>query len=360
MNIGLLGTGTVGGGVIQMAGQTADLKIVKALTLDKPQGILTNDFSDIASDGSIDTVAEAMGGISPAYEYARASIEAGRNFITSNKLLVSARGAELDALARKKGVAFLFGAACGGGIPYLESLSVARESYPLDRVGGILNGTTNFMLFNMESRGLSYEQALAMAQELGYAERDPSSDVLGLDTARKIVLAIAVGFGFDVRPQDVPTFGISTVTPEDIKAARSTGRALKLCARASFSEGVLEARVNPVWCASRNPEGAVSRNFNMAWFDGPQCGRIALYGQGAGRFPTASNMIRDLRSIQAGKLHMLPETLKQAQPDQNGRSRLWYVRTDSGKQEIRATVGEIHRRFATVPGAFFAEIEEEE
>ena len=185
MKIGLLGMGTVGGGVRELAERLPDVKIARILERVHTRPEMTNHIEDILRDDSISLIVETMGGLHPAYEFAVQSLESGRHFVTANKLLVSAYGRELQALARRRGVGFLFGAACGGGIPYLSNLAAAREGDHILRVGGILNGTTNYILDAMQTRGLDYAAALREAQALGYAEQDPTSDVEGLDTLRK-------------------------------------------------------------------------------------------------------------------------------------------------------------------------------
>ena len=179
MKIGLLGMGTVGGGVRELAERLPDVKIARILERVPTRPEMTNHIEDILRDDSISLIVETMGGLHPAYEFAVQSLESGRHFVTANKLLVSAYGRELQALARRRGVGFLFGAACGGGIPYLSNLAAAREGDHILRVGGILNGTTNYMLDAMQTRGLDYAAALREAQALGYAEQDPTSDVEG-------------------------------------------------------------------------------------------------------------------------------------------------------------------------------------
>ena len=197
MKVAVLGFGTVGYGVYEMLKNAEGLEpgpvLVRPGKEDEPFKV--SDISVICSDPEVGAVAEVMGGVEPAFTYACAVLKAGKHFVTSNKALVAAKGAELAALAEENGVAFLFSAACGGGVPFLHNMALAVQSDEILSVGGILNGTTNYMLDAMQRRSMSYQEALADAQKLGYAEADPTADVTGLDALRKIMLACAVAFG---------------------------------------------------------------------------------------------------------------------------------------------------------------------
>ena len=199
MKIGLLGMGT---GVYEIAQSLPDVDVKWVLEKRFQAAYITDDINVILSDPEIELVVETMGGLHPAYEFASSVLESGKHFVTANKLLVSAYGVELTKLAKEKGVAFLYGAACGGGIAYLANLTIARGIDRITALGGILNGTTNYILDSMQSKGGDYAAALSEAQQLGYAERDPSSDVDGLDTQRKLILASAVGFDTWFKPED--------------------------------------------------------------------------------------------------------------------------------------------------------------
>ena len=229
MMIGLLGMGTIGSGVFEIAQGLEGVRVKKVLERRFQAEYITDNIEEIVSDPEIKLVVETMGGLHPAYEFAAQAISHGKHFVTANKLLVSAYGPELTKLAKENGVAFLYGAACGGGIAYLANLEIARGIDRITALGGILNGTTNYILDSMQSRNMDYAQALSEAQALGYAERDPSSDVDGLDTMRKLILACAVGFDAYVKPEEIPTFGISAVLPADIAYARAHGLTLRLC-----------------------------------------------------------------------------------------------------------------------------------
>ena len=307
MKIGLLGMGTVGGGVRELAERLPDVQVARILDRVPSRPEMTAHIEDILQDDSISLIVETMGGLHPAYEFAVQSLQSGRHFVTANKLLVSACGRELHALARRQGVGFLFGAACGGGIPYLSNLAAAREGDTILRVGGILNGTTNYMLDAMQTRGLDYAAALREAQALGYAEQDPTSDVEGLDTLRKLILAEAVGMRRWLCEGEIPVHGISGVLPQDIAWAREHGFALRLCAFGAAQGEQASACVEPAMCPLSSPEASVTGNLNQAWYEGAGCGLLRFGGQGAGRYPTAANVLRDVLALRQGARYMLPD-----------------------------------------------------
>lgn len=331
MKFGLLGFGTVGSGVYEISKGLQALECKKVLVRRPREAFMTDRIEDIVTDPEIELVAEAMGGLHPAYEYAVAAIQNRKHFITANKLLVSVYGAELTSLAKENGVGFLFGAACGGGIAYLSNLQIARSIDRIDALGGILNGTTNYILDSMQRRSMDYAQALSEAQSLGYAEHDPSSDVDGLDTQRKLILACAVGFDAYLRCEDIPTFGISAVLPMDIIWAKENDLALRLCARAELdANGSICTSVEPTLISSSAPEAAVLTNVNYAWYHGANCGLMSYIGQGAGKLPTASNMLRDMRAIAAGRRFMTDETCRAVTPDNSTVTRSYYLRLKNG------------------------------
>ena len=301
MKIGLLGMGTIGSGVYEIAQGLSDVEVKWVLEKRFQADYITDDISVILSDPEIELVVETMGGLHPAYEFASQVLDSGRHFVTANKLLVSAYGPELTALAKQRGVAFLYGAACGGGIAYLANLTIARGVDRITALGGILNGTTNYILDAMQSKNSAYADVLAEAQRLGYAERDPSSDVDGLDTQRKLILACAVGFDVWLKPEDIPTRGIASVLPVDAAWAKAQGLVIRLCARAERSaDGAVRAYVEPTLVSKTAPEAAILSNVNYAWYEGERYGLMSYIGQGAGKDPTAANVLRDVRARQRG------------------------------------------------------------
>ncbi len=315
MKIALLGFGTVGSGVYEILQDKKQagvhkLSVTRALVKEINTGMpdfVTEDFADIANDDQIDTVVEMMGGLHPAYEFLKTSLEKGKNAVTSNKLLVSVYGEELNALAKKKGTAFLFSAACGGGIPYLSNLQRAKRLDTILEVGGILNGTTNFILDAMQRANMSFALALKEAQKLGYAEADPSSDIDGLDTMRKCILSSAVGFEVLVSEDSILSEGITSIDSADIEFYQHNNWVCRLIMHAGKSEQGIYAYVEPTCFGPTALEVGVTENKNIAWFKGENEGKMSFYGQGAGKFPTAANVVMDLLDIIEGKKHMLSE-----------------------------------------------------
>lgn len=327
MKVALLGYGTVGKGVYDMLLACpmfeAGPVLVRPGKADEPFKV--DSMEAIVSDETVDAVAEVMGGVDTAYAYACMALKAGKHFVTSNKALVAARGPELDALARENGAAFLFSAACGGAVPFLHNLSLARESDTIDSLGGILNGTTNYMLDRMQSEGLDYADALREAQELGYAEADPTADVTGLDALRKIMLACAVAY--DRLPDEgLLNEGIDSLRAEDVQHFQSRGLSCRLLAKGGMAEGGMYAYVQPALLDGSAPECAVKKNFNMAKYVGQNSGLIVLMGQGAGRYPTASAVLRDLECVALGERSMLTASCRRENVDNSLCLCRYYVR----------------------------------
>ena len=307
MKVSVLGFGTVGKGVYDLLAAAPGFSLGKVLDL--PQFIdadfKTSDINEIVNDESVDTVVEAIGGIHPAYEYACAVLAAGKHFVTSNKALVADKGPELSVLAKEHGCGFLFSAACGGAIPYLYNIKCAVNSGDtILSLSGILNGTCNYILDRMQSEGLSYGAALAEAQKLGFAEADPTADVSGLDTKRKILLACACAYNM-LPSEGTLCEGIESFSADDAERINSLGYVCRLMAGASLTDGVLSAYVEPVICRSDSPASTVKLNGNMAAYVGAASGQITLFGQGAGRYPTASAVMRDLVSLTEGMPSMI-------------------------------------------------------
>ncbi len=376
MKIGLLGMGTVGGGVYELCARQTDMEITRVLEKRFQAPYITTEIADIVHDPDISLVVETLGGLHPAYEFAREALKNGKHFVTANKLLVSACGEELSALAHQNGCAFLYGAACGGGIPFLHNLALARETDHITALGGILNGTTNYILDAMQSCGMDYGAALAQAQALGYAEADPSSDVEGLDTMRKLVLGCLVGLSARVSPESIPTLGISKVLAQDIAWARAHGLTLRLCAFAARLSGGISAYVEPTLVPGNAAESAILKNVNYAWYEADGCGRMCYTGQGAGRLPTASNVLRDIYAVMQGQRAMADTDCAAVTPDNSIAGHGYYLRLppdvqvpeswiahhtlDSDWQYIETvpvSVKSMHACIAQHPGAFAAGIQ---
>ena len=304
MKIGLLGFGVVGRGVYDLTADREDMQVAKVVCLEDitlPDAEVTRDINSILNDETIDTVIEAMGGLHPAYEFVRAAMEAGKNIVTSNKALVATFYDELIPLALNKGLQFRCTAAVGGGIGWLSELERARRMQTLQQVGGIMNGTCNYILDSMTRLGLTYADALAQAQQLGYAEANPSTDVEGIDTWHKVILSSNIAFGISVDPTTVPAAGISNITAEDVAQFTAHGLVCKLISTGKMTEGALSAYVQPTLVPVGQPEAAVPANYNLITFVGSASGRMSFFGQGAGRYPTAYNVVQDCADILAGK-----------------------------------------------------------
>ena len=304
MRIGLLGFGVVGKGLYDLAQCRPDMQVVKVLCLEDiqlPDAAVTKNFQDILNDDTIDTVIEAMGGLHPAYEFVRSAMEAGKNIVTPNKALIAHYYDELVSLARQKGLKLRCTAAVGGGICWLSELERSRRAQRITQVGGIMNGTCNYILDSMTRLGLGYGEALAQAQALGYAEANPTTDVEGLDTWNKLIISSNVAFGVNVDRDSVPVCGISRITDEDVACFQTHGLVCKLVSTGKLTDEGLQAYVQPTLYPQGAPESAVPTNFNLITLVGEASGRQSFYGQGAGRYPTAYNVLQDCIDLLAGK-----------------------------------------------------------
>ena len=283
MNIALLGFGTVGSHFYKLCEGRTDLHVSAVLSR-RPRPELTcsvtADYDEIVRDPSIDIVVEVMGGIEPAYSYLCAAMRAGKHVVTANKQLMCAHFDELTSLAKEQGVALRCTAAAGGGIPWLTSLSRAAALDEITAVEGILNGTTNYMLSAMTNSGADYAPALRKAQELGYAEADPTADVEGLDARRKLVLSADLAFGVNVREEDIPCVGISSITAGDIAKAKDEGLTYKLIARAEKNGRAVAAFVCPTLFPSSAPEAHTDGTGNLVTLLASLFGRRGFSGGG--------------------------------------------------------------------------------
>ena len=304
MRIGLLGFGVVGRGVYDITSKRDDMQVVKVLCLEDvqlPDAQVTRDFQDILNDDTIDTVVEAMGGLHPAYDFVKAAVEAGKNVVSSNKALIASFYDELLPLVEEKGVQLRCTAAVGGGIGWLSELERVRRVQKIHSVGGIMNGTCNYILDSMTRLGLGYDEALKQAQQLGYAEANPSTDIDGIDTWHKITISSNVAFGVSMAASTIPAAGIRYIRKEDVDAFRTHGLVCKLVSTGVQKDGAYSAYVQPTLFAETELESAVPANFNLITLDGEYSGRQSFYGQGAGRYPTAYNVVQDLQDLLEGK-----------------------------------------------------------
>ncbi|MDR1563858.1 MAG: homoserine dehydrogenase [Oscillospiraceae bacterium] len=307
--IAILGHGVVGSGVVEVMLHNADninsrvkeeIFIKHILDLRSfPESPLasrfTTDFENIINDSEIRIVVEVMGGVHPAYDFVKRCLLAGKSVVTSNKELVAVKGAELIRVASENNVNFLFEASVGGGIPILRPLSQCLAANRVSEIAGILNGTTNFILTKMIKEQVSFEDALAEAQSLGYAERDPAADVDGHDACRKICILAALAFGKHVYPEAVYTQGIRSVKLEDVAYAENWGGVIKLIGLVREVEnGKLQICVAPMLVSRESQIASVDGVFNGIKVNGDATGEIVFYGRGAGKLPTASAVVADI------------------------------------------------------------------
>lgn len=314
INIALLGCGTVGSGVVKLLrdNQAAiykrvgeEIRIKKILEKDPqkvqalglPESILAHSMDEIIGDKDIQIVVELIGGIEPALSYVLEAMKNGKNVVTANKDLIAERGKELFECAKETRVDFNFEASVGGGIPIVFPLKQSLAGNRIKEVIGIVNGTTNYILSKMSMEGRSFSEVLAEAQKLGYAEADPSSDVDGLDAARKIAILASIAFNSRVVFQDVYVEGITRISPLDIKYGKELGYVIKLLAIAKEENGVIQVRVHPAFIPHGHPLAAVNGVYNAVFIRGDAVGDIMLFGRGAGQMPTASAVVGDIMEI---------------------------------------------------------------
>jgi homoserine dehydrogenase len=311
IGIGLLGAGTVGGTLVSRLIVEADAIAAKTgLTFDVrkvgvrrlaaersfpvTEGLLTDRLEEVITDPSIDLVVEVMGGLDPAGDLILAALEAGKPVVSANKELIAARGPELIAAAERSGVPFLFEAAVGGGIPIIRPLSETLAGEKIDKVLGIVNGTTNYILTEMSEQGTTYSDALVDAQELGIAEPDPTADVSGADAAAKVAILASLAFGTWVGIDDVYHEGIEDISPIDISFASDFGYAVKLIGVCERVESGINARVHPVMIPLEHPLAGIRGATNAIFIEGPTIESLLFAGPGAGGDPTATAVLGDM------------------------------------------------------------------
>ena len=307
IQIAIMGLGTVGTGVAKVVAENArqiERKLGEPLQVktilvrhfkDGPyRQLMTDDFTKIEEDHAIRVVVETIGGVEAAYEYTKRALNAGKHVVTANKQLVAEKGAELLALAKKRGVNYLFEASVGGGIPVLHPLTQCMAANRIDEVYGILSGTTNYILTRMVRAGTTFADALKEAQEKGYAEADPTADVEGVDAGRKICILADLAFGCQVDPADVPMEGISRLSLDDVRIAQRAGYRIKLLGRALRLGSGRTAYVAPHLVPEDHPLANVEDVFNAVVVKGNATGEVMFYGRGAGEMPTASACVADV------------------------------------------------------------------
>ena len=328
VKVGLLGLGVVGSGVARILAEKADryarelgcpLELARVLVRDPTKkravtldpALLTTDAAAILDDPEIDIVVEVMGGEEPAHQYIREALQAGKYVVTANKEVMAKHGSTLLALAQERGVDVLYEASVGGGIPIIAPLKRDLLANEITALTAIINGTTNYILTAMSRDGLPFQEALAKAQALGYAEPDPTNDIEGIDAAYKLAILASLAFHGEVRPDDVYREGIATLTERDFRYARELGYAIKLLAMARRGPGSADAqvRVHPAMLPEGEPLAKVDGVLNAVQVEGDLLGRTWFEGQGAGSLPTTSAVVADLLDAAHGVISGARERL---------------------------------------------------
>ena len=315
-NIAMLGYGVVGSGVAELISRNRykfkdklneELVISKILVRNvdkhlnnKNRGLLTENIEDIFNE-KVDIIVEAMGGLNPSYEYIKRALNMKKHVVTANKDLMAERGYELLQLAKKNGVTIHFEASVGGGIPILKSMNECLVGNEIKSIRSILNGTTNFILSKMSNNGMSYEEALKLAQELGFAEANPESDVKGYDAARKLSILSTIAYNRRVDWKDINIEGITQIDSDDFRYAKMKRCSIKLLGISKISEDDIYASVMPVMVKQDSILGKIENEYNAILVEGDAVGDVMFSGKGAGMFPTASAVFADIADIVENK-----------------------------------------------------------
>ena len=310
MKVAVMGYGTVGSGVVEVietheksiknrtAGEMLEVSHILDLRdfPDDPHAdLFTKDFNDILNDPETKVVAETMGGVNPAFDFTMKLLEAGKSVVTSNKELVAQKGLELLEAAEKHGVNYLFEASVGGGIPIIRPMAQCLAANNIEGVAGILNGTTNFILTKMIEDGMTFEDALKLAQDNGFAEKDPTADIEGFDACRKVCILASLAFGKHVYPNQVRAEGITKITLEDVEYISSAHGVIKLLGQIKkIDDDKITAFVSPAVVFHGSQLASVNGVFNAILVRGDAVGDVCFYGAGAGKFPTASAVVADM------------------------------------------------------------------
>lgn len=305
LKIGLIGLGTVGCGVVKTLCAFPQIEIVKAAVrnLNKKRDVevrcITDDPFEIVNDPEIDVVVEVAGGVNPAFDLLKTAIKNKKHIVTANKELLAKHGAELFDLANEYNVAILYEAAVAGGIPIIMPIKTTLKGNKFKKVAGILNGTTNYILTQMEEKGISYKECLKEAQELGYAEADPTGDVEGFDTMYKIATLANITFNKRIDVTKIHREGITNISAQDIKFADELGYKIKLIALAQDNDGQIDVRVHPMLVSKSRVISGINNALNAVLLEGFPVGQVMFTGPGAGEFPTASSVVGDILAIDA-------------------------------------------------------------
>lgn len=369
INVSVLGYGTVGSGVVEILKENADLitkrageeiRVKSVLDLrdfpgDPVQDMIVHDFEEIKNDPDVQIVVETMGGVHPAYEFVKASLESGKSVSTSNKALVAAYGPELLEIAREHNVNFLFEASVGGGIPIIRPLKISLAPDEILEISGILNGTTNYILTEMTNNGSAFDTVLKDAQDKGYAEKDPTADVEGYDACRKIAILTSLAYGKQLDFEDIYTEGITKITDRDICYAKKIGAKVKIFGSSKKVGDKVSAMVAPKLITSEHPLYSVDGVFNAILVKGNMVGDVMFYGQGAGKLATASAVVSDVID-EAKHVNVNMRTLwdheKLALMPMDEVKSKFFVRVKGTKDEVQEQAAKLFGKITAVDAGF--------
>ena len=362
MKVAVMGYGTVGSGVVEVI-ETHEsviekrtdgdvLKVAHILDLrdfpdDSHQSLFTKDFNDILNDDEVKVVAETMGGVNPAYDFTMKLLKAGKSVVTSNKELVAQKGLELLETAKEYGVNYLFEASVGGGIPIIRPMDTCLAANNIEGIAGILNGTTNFILTKMIEDGMTFDDALKLAQDNGYAEKDPTADIEGFDACRKVCILASLAFGKHVYPNQVETEGITNITLEDVSYISSANGVIKLLGQIKYiNEDKICAFVSPAVVFNGSQLASVNGVFNAILVRGDAVGDVCFYGPGAGKLPTASAVVADMvdaaKHVERRKIFGWGEGNESYVVDHKKYLEIpFYVRAKASESKIKAVFSEV-------------------
>lgn len=350
MKIAIMGFGTVGSGAYETAKNAGGIEVVRILArhgregYDHLNGIITSDIKDIAGDREIELVIESMGGIHPAKEYVLECLRAGKHVVTPNKNLISACYSELMQAAEENGVKLRFTSAVGGGIPWLFNLLRTRRCDEIEEVKGIVNGTCNYILDAMYDKGADFSEMLRTAQDLGYAEADPSSDIEGTDTLRKTVISANLAFGASITEDEVPCCGIDTIKACDVAYLKEKGLVCRLMMKAKKADDSVEVYVEPAAFAADSLEANVKVNNNLITLTARDIGTQSFYGQGAGMMPTGQSVIQDVLDIRDGREMDIKKADTALRADNSRAVHRYYIRHDRMCEHISPMIESFEER----------------
>ena len=329
MKIAILGYGIVGSGAYEIL-KKSGYEVGRVLDIrphDELGDVLTSNFDDILNDKDIGVVAEAIGGLEPAHTFLVKAIKAGKHVVSSNKHLICTYYDELLTLAKKHGVTVRFSASAGGGIPWLHNLQRATRCDNINKVFGIMNGTTNFILDAMITESADFDEVLRTAQRLGYAEADPSADIDGLDTARKTAISASIAFNSEISEADVPVFSLRNIKKCDVEYIRKElKKSIRYVGTAIMKDGKVSACVEPTIIDEDSLFAGVRKNNNMISLVGENVGQLSFYGQGAGKYPTGTAVAHDVIDIVSGDVALLSPGARLT-TDHSVQIKRYYIRT---------------------------------